>query len=80
MPRLHAEALFFCIVWAALALSAGLLVDWLAGVLLSVGLLLIIMPVSSFVLTRTDSFQTERIARWGILASAALGLLAYLNA
>ena len=78
MPRLHAEALIFCVVWATLALAGGLLLGWQAGAILSVGLMLVIMPASSLVLTHTDSFPIERLVRWGILAIAAAGLLAYL--
>ena len=78
MPRLHLEALIFCVVWAALALTGGLLLGWQAGAILSVGLMLVIMPTSSLVLSRTDSFPIERLVRWGILATAATGLLAYL--
>ena len=78
MPRLHLEALIFCVVWAMLALIGGLLLGWQAGAVLSVGLMLVIMPTSSLVLSRTDSFPIERLVRWGILATAAAGLLAYL--
>jgi hypothetical protein len=79
MPRLHLEALLFCLVWAALAIGAGLVAGWQAGAALSVGLLLIIMPTSSLVLARTDSFGTERTVRWTILAVAALLLMIWLR-
>ena len=72
MPRLHAEPLVFCFAWVALALWAGLSAGWKWGAGLSVGLMLVIMPVSRLVLTRTDSFPAERAARWGILAVAAV--------
>ena len=78
MPRLHVEALVFCVAWATLALAGGLLLGWKAGAILSVGLMLVIMPTSSLVLSRTDSFPVERLARWGILAVAAASLAAYL--
>ena len=80
MPRLHVEALIFCCAWAALALGGGLLAGWQAGAALSVGLLLVIMPTSTLVLTRTDSFAIERWVRWGILVVAGFALLAYLKA
>jgi hypothetical protein len=73
MPRLLIEPLIFCFAWAGLALTAGALAGWKAGAVLSVGLLLVMMPVSSLILTRTESFQAERLVRWGILAMAALG-------
>ena len=79
MPRVHPEALLFCLVWAALALAGGWMLGWQAGALLSVGLMLVIMPASSLVLTRNDSFRIERLVRWGILAFAAAGLLACLQ-
>jgi len=72
MPRLYAEPLIFGLAWAGLALAAGLMAGWKAGAALSVGLMLVIMPVSSLVLTRVESFQVERLVRWGILAVAAL--------
>ena len=80
MPRLHAEALVFCFAWAALALAAGLIAGWKWGAGLSVGLMLVIMPVSTLVLTRTESFRAERLARWGILAVAALGFALWVRA
>ena len=78
MPRLQVEPLLFCVAWAALALAGGILAGWRAGAVLSVGLLLVIMPTSSLVLTRVENEAVERTARWGILAVAALGLAAYL--
>lgn len=77
MPTLHPEALFFCLVWAALALAAGLVAGWQAGALLSVGLMLLIMPASALIVTRTDNFAAERLARWGILIAAAAAFLAW---
>jgi hypothetical protein len=73
MPKLHAEALLFCLVWTALATFAFLRSGYLAGSVLSVGLLVLIMPVSSMVLDRTGDFAKERRVRWGILVLAALG-------
>ncbi len=77
MPSLHWEPLIFGLVWAALALFAGFSSGWLAGILLSVGLMILIMPVSNSILVRTDNMEAERGVRWGILAMAALlyGLL-----
>ena len=79
MPRLHAEPLLFCAAWAALALVAGLVAGWPAGVLLSVGLLAVIMPTSTLVLTRLENFQAERLIRWGILVLAALAFLVWMK-
>jgi hypothetical protein len=73
VPRLQAEPLLFCLAWAVLALAGGLMAGWPAGAALSVGLMLFIMPVSSLILTRTESFLAERLVRWAILAAAAAG-------
>ena len=72
MPRLYPEALLFCVVWVALAVAGWALVNMRAGLALSVGLLLIVMPASAITLSRTGSFATERAVRWSILAVAAL--------
>lgn len=75
MPRLHIEAAIFGLAWALLAIGAGLAAGWQVGAILSVGLLIVIMPTSTLVLTRTDSFGAERTVRWGILAAAAVAFL-----
>ncbi len=73
MPKFHAEAFIFCLVWAALAVLAFIRAGYLAGSVMSVGLLLLIMPASSLVLDRTGDLARERQVRWGILVLAALG-------
>jgi hypothetical protein len=45
--------------------------------LLSVGLFLLVMPSSAFILVRTGNFSAERTLRWGLLAAAALLLASY---
>lgn len=72
MPRLDPEALLFCLVWAGLALAGGLIAGWPAGAALSIGVLVVVMPASLLVLTRTESLAAERTVRWGILAAAAV--------
>ncbi|TMJ13788.1 MAG: hypothetical protein E6G94_10960 [Alphaproteobacteria bacterium] len=74
--RLHLEALGFCIVWAALAVAGWALLGLVAGLLLSVGLFLLVMPTSAVVLSKTGNFALERGVRWSILAVAAIVLLA----
>ncbi len=74
MPKFHAEAFIFCLVWAALAVLAFIRAGYLAGSVMSVGLLLLIMPASSIVLDRTGDLARERQVRWGILILAALCL------
>ena len=77
MPKLHAEALVFCLAWAALAILGFIRAGPYAGALLSVGLLLLIMPTSSLVIAKSGDFAFERMARWGLLAAAALAFAAW---
>ena len=74
MPKLYPEAVAFCVLWAALAVAGFALLDWKAGVVLSVGLFMLIMPASAIILSRTSNFALERAVRWGILVVAAIGL------
>jgi hypothetical protein len=76
---LKGDALAYCLAWAALAFAGWHFSGLGAGLLLSVGLFLIIMPASMLILTRTGNFSLERGVRWGILAVAALVLAAYLD-
>ena len=76
---MKADALAYCIAWAALAFAGWHFSGLAAGLLLSAGLFLIVMPTSAFVLTRTGNFKLERGIRWGILAVAALGRLSFLD-
>ena len=80
MPRLHLEALIFCLAWAALALAGGIYGGLWVGALLSLGLLILISASSLQVLSQSDDPAMERQVRWGILIVAALGLAVYLNA
>lgn len=80
MPRLHWEALLFCLAWAALALAGGIHGGLWVGALLSLGLLVLISAASLQVLSQTDDPALERQVRWGILMLAALGLLVWLQA
>ena len=75
MPKLYPEALLFCLLWAALAIYGGLDLGWKAGVALTLGLFVLIMPTSALILSRTGNFALERGARWGILVVAAAILL-----
>ncbi len=73
------DALAYCIAWAALAFAGWHFSGLAAGLLLSAGLFLIVMPTSALILTRTGNFSLERGVRWGILAIAALTLLSFLD-
>ena len=75
MPKLYPEALAFCILWSLLAVWGGSLLGLTAGLLLSVGLFLIIMPSSALILSRTSNFVLEKAVRWGILVVAALAVV-----
>jgi hypothetical protein len=74
MPKIYPEALLYCILWVALAVTGAALFDWQVGVLLSVGLFLIIMPASALILSRTGNFALERGVRWSILGLSAVVL------
>ena len=74
MPKLYPEALAFCILWSLLAIWGWSLLGLKAGLLLSAGLFMFIMPSSALILSRTSNFVLERGVRWGILAVAALAL------
>jgi hypothetical protein len=76
---LKGDALAYCIAWAALAFAGWHFSGLAAGLLLSAGLFLIVMPTSALILTRTGNFSLERGVRWGILAIAALTLLSFLD-
>ena len=80
MPRFHPEALVFCLVWAALAVTGGVLAGLLVGALLSLGLLILISASSLQILSQSEDPALERQVRWGILIVAALALAVYLNA
>lgn len=71
MPKLYPEALLFCVVWVALAVAGWAYEGMRAGLALSLGLFLIVMPVSAITLSRTGNFALERAVRWGILVVAA---------
>jgi hypothetical protein len=47
MPKLYPEALFFCVAWVALAVAGWHFAGLTAGLALSVGLFLIVMPASA---------------------------------
>jgi hypothetical protein len=80
MPKLHLEPLLFCLVWALLAIAGTVLGGIWAGAALSFGLLLVLMPLSTIVLTRYEDSALERQVRWGMLVIAGLGLAVWLNA
>ena len=79
MPKLHWEALLFCLAWAALAFAGGIWGSWWIGVLLSLGMLILVSASSLQVLSQTGDQGLERQVRWGILIVAALALFVGLN-
>lgn len=76
MPKIYPEALLYCILWTALALAGFHFLGLKAGLALSVGLFLLIMPASALILAQTGNFKLERGVRWAILTVAALILFA----
>ena len=79
MPKLYPEPLLFCLAWAGLAVTAGILVSIWMGILFSAGLALILMPLSATIVAKTENFALERQARWGLLVLAALALMVWLR-
>jgi hypothetical protein len=79
MPKLHAEPLLFCLAWALLAVAGTVWGGIWAGAALSLGLLLVLMPLSAIILTRYEDVALERQVRWGVLVIAALGLAVWLK-
>ncbi len=74
MPKLHAEAALFGVLWVALAFAGAYLFDLRVGIALSVGLLFIIMPASALILSKTGNFELERSVRWGILGLSGIAV------
>jgi hypothetical protein len=79
MPKIYPEALLFCILWTALAVAGFALAGLTAGLALSVGLFLVIMPSSVLILSRSGNFALEKGVRWGILVVAALILISVVD-
>ena len=79
MPRIYPEPLLFCLAWAALAITAGVMASIWMGILFSAGLALILMPLTATIVTKTGDFTLERQVRWGLLVLAALALAIWLN-
>ena len=75
----HAEAAAFCLAWVGVAVAAYILEGWLAGSLLTFGMLAVVMPMSGFVISRYDDFALERTIRWSILIGAG-AILALVHA
>jgi hypothetical protein len=79
MPRLALEPLIFCLCWVGLAVVASVLGTVWAGVAIALGLLLVLMPMSAFILTRYEDEKLERQIRWGVLVIAGLLLAIWLK-
>lgn len=79
MPRFALEPLIFCICWVLLAVVATVLGTIWSGLAIGLGLLLVFMPTSAFILTRYDDEKLERQVRWGILVIAGLVLAVWLR-
>ena len=79
MSKLRLEPLTFCFCWIALAVAASVLGGTWAGHAVALGLLLILMPTSAFILSRYEDEKLERQGRWGILVIAGLLLAIWLT-
>jgi hypothetical protein len=75
----HPEAAAFCAAWVAVAAAGYILEGWLAGSLLTFGMLAVVTPMSAFVISRYDDFGLERTIRWSILIGAG-AILALVHA
>ena len=75
----HPEAAAFCVAWVALATAGYVLEGFLAGALLTFGLMGVLMPVSGYLLGKRDDAVLERTVRWSILIGAGV-ILALVNA
>jgi hypothetical protein len=79
MGKFYPEAMLFCVLWVALALFGLDRLGWPAGLALSIGLLVVILPASALILSRTGSLAIERGVRWAILVGAFLILLSLVD-
>ena len=79
MPRLALEPLIFCLCWVGLAVVASVFGNMWAGLAIGLGLLLVLMPMSAFILTRYEDEKLERQIRWGILVIAGLLFVIWLR-
>ncbi len=79
MSKLRLEPLTFCLCWVLLAVVATVLGGTWAGLAIGLGLLLVLMPSSAFILTRYEDEKLERQVRWGILVIAGLMLAIWLT-
>ena len=79
MPRLALEPLLFCLCWVLLAVAASVYGNIWAGLAIGLGMLLVFMPTSAFILTRYEDEKLERQVRWGILVIAGLLLAIWLR-
>lgn len=75
MPGLNLDALAFAVAWAGLALTAGLVGGFWMGGGLALALIVVVMPLSAFILSKTGDFALERKVRWAMFGAAALGLV-----
>lgn len=79
MSKLRLEPLTFCLCWVLLAVVATVLGGTWAGLAIGLGLLLVLMPSSAFILSRYEDEKLERQVRWGILVIAGLLLTIWLR-
>ena len=80
MSRVNFEALAFSLVWIIIAMAGGILAGWVAGVILSVGVLFLIMASSAVIFSTSGNLVLERSVRWGILIVSAVALISYVSA
>jgi hypothetical protein len=80
LPEFRLEPFLFCLAWAGLAIAGTVFGGIWAGAALSMGMLLVLMPLSAIILTRYEDLALERQVRWGLLVIAGLALAVWLSA
>ena len=78
-PLWHPEAASFCAAWVAVATAGFVLEGFVAGALLSLGLMSVLMPISGYLLGKRGDVVLERNVRWSVLIVAGL-ILALVHA
>jgi hypothetical protein len=72
MPSFNLDALLFALAWAVLAIVGAARSGWVLGIALLVALMLIVMPVSALVISRSGDLARERQIRWALFAAAVV--------
>jgi len=72
MPAFNIDGAAFALAWAALAIVASAFGGWYAGIALLAALILVVMPTSALVISRSGDLARERQIRWALFAAAVV--------